>query len=71
MLINCSAMKEFRAGCEIGPFISIHRRSQPLISSAKLYSLFLNDTLCKNLKKRILSLYHMKIGWSRLMGIDM
>ena len=71
MLINCTAMDEFRNNCEIGQFISMHKRSQPLISSAKLYSLFLNNSLCNNLKKRILSLYHMKIGWCRLMGIDM
>jgi hypothetical protein len=70
MLIMCTAMNDYRSSCDLGKYITMYRNLQPQISAAKIYSLFLNDALCKNLKERILSLYHMKIGWCTKMGIE-
>ena len=70
MLIQCPAMSDYRNSCDLGQQITIYRELQPQISSAKIYSLYLNDALCKNLKERILSLYHMKIRWCTKMSIE-
>ena len=69
MLIDCVRMSEYRKSCCLGRFIYVYRKMQPQISSAKLYALYLNDSVCTDLKDRILSLYHMKLGWHTLLGI--
>lgn len=71
MLIDCSDMSGYRNTCELGRYISMYRGLQPQISSAKIYALFLNDSVPSNLKEKILTLYHMKIGWHTLMGINL
>ena len=70
MLIQCNTMSDYRNSCDLGQYITMYRKLQPQISAAKIYSLYLNDAMCKNIKKRILSLYHMKIGWYSKMCID-
>ena len=62
-------MTAYRETCSIGPFILAYRNLIPHISSTKIYALFLNDYRSTNLKNRILSLYHMKLNWHKLMGI--
>ena len=70
MLIMCPAMEDYRSSCDLGKHITMYRTLQPQISAAKIYSLLLNDAICKDLKARILTLYHMKIGWCTKMGIE-
>ena len=70
MLIDCSAMSAYRNTCELNSFIVIYRRLQPQISSLKLYSLYLNDSLCTNIKEKVLTLYHMKSSWMKELGIN-
>lgn len=71
MLIDCVCMSGYRNSCNLGRFIHTYRNMKPQISSAKLYALYLNDSICTDLKDRILSLYHMKLGWHTLMGISL
>lgn len=70
MLFDCPAMSGYRNTCELNSFIATYRRLQPQISSLKLYSLYLNDSLCTNIKEKVLTLYHMKSGWMKKMGIN-
>ena len=70
MLIDCPAMSGYRNTCELYSFIATYRRLQPQISSLKLYSIYLNDSLCTNIKEKVLTLYHMKAGWMKKMGIN-
>ena len=71
MLFDCASMRRYRDSCCLGKFIDIYRKMQPQISSQKLYSLYMSDSVCTDLKERILSLYHMKLGWHTLMGISL
>ena len=71
MLIDCPSMARYRDTCEIGSFVSMYRMSQPQISSVRLYAMYLSDACVDNLKEKILALYHMKLGWHKLMKIDM
>ena len=71
LLIDCSAMTQFRNSCDLGSFISAYRKTSPQISSLKLYALFLNDSNPDLLKKRAMSLYTMQLAWHQLMNINM
>ena len=71
MLIDCPSMAHYRDTCEIGSFVLMYRRLQPQISSVKLYAMYVSDSCVDNLKEKILSLYHMKLGWHKLMKIEM
>ena len=71
MLFECPAMKLHRESCSIGPFIAVYRKIIPQISSLKLFALFLKDFRSTHLKDRILSLYHMKLNWHKLMDIPL
>ena len=70
MVIDCPKMDRYRDSCGIGSFVRAHRRSSPGISSIKLYSLYLNDTMMDSIQGRSIDLYTMKVGWHTLMKID-
>ena len=69
MIVDCAQLDQIRSTCSLGHFISTFRRLQPNISSLKIYAMFLNDRFSPNHKDKILSLYQMKLGWMKLMGI--
>lgn len=71
MIIDCPKMAPYRDSCGIGPYVRAHRRASPGISSIKLYSLYLDDTLLDSIKGRSLDLYAMKVGWHALMKIEL
>ena len=71
MLFDCPVMDRYRSMCEVGRFKEVYRRTQPQISSNKLYSIFLNDNRSDcSLKERILSLYFMHSSWIAEVGIQ-
>ena len=71
MLFDCPEMIQFRNSCGIGTFATANRFLQTLISSVKLYSLYLNDSNPDVLLKRSNTLYHMYLGWHNLMNIPL
>ena len=71
MLIDCPSMNYYRDTCELGLFVTMYRRSQPQISSVKLYAMYLSDSVLDNFKEKVLTLYHMKLGWHKLMKIEL
>ena len=70
MVIDCPAMEQFRRGCDLGSFIDIYRGTRPQFSSVKIFALYLSDKDDSVVKSRALSLSHMKIGWHKLMKIE-
>ena len=71
MLVDCPAMEQYRNGCTLGPFIRAYRSLKPQFSSVKIFALYLNDKDPENVKKKALTLYHMKVGWHKLMNIEL
>ena len=71
MLIDCPQMSFYRDSCTLGLFINSYRKIYPSISSLKLFALFLSDKLPSSMKKKSISLYHMKTGWHSLMEISL
>ena len=53
MIVECLAMAGYRNTCNLGQHIAMYRRLQPQISSAKLYSLYLNDSVRCDLREDI------------------
>lgn len=70
MLVDCPGMTQYRLSCGLGQFISAYRRTNPQISSIKIFALYLNDRNPENMKKKAFDLYHMKLGWHSLMCIN-
>lgn len=71
MLVDCPQMSFYRKSCSLGPFIEAFRKINPQMSAVKIFSFYLNDTKTSDLKEKCLSLYHMKLGWHCLMGINL
>ena len=71
MLFDCSKMTQYRESCGLGPFIRAHRILKQSITSIKLYALYLNDRDVDTIKKKAMDLYVMKVGWHKLMKIDL
>jgi hypothetical protein len=71
MLIECPMMAQYRETCGLGPYITAHRRVKPQISSLKIFALYLNDRVSAKMQKKAIDLYHMKLGWHKLMQIDL
>ena len=70
MIIDCPSMAVYRDMCGIKDFLQESRRLNPRISSIKLFSLFVNDRNPSALVQRATDLYTMKLGWNRLMRIE-
>lgn len=71
MTVDCPSMVSYRDGCALGPFVKMCKYLQPQISSVKIYGQFLSDKNPRIVKSRALALCSMKVGWHRLMGIDL
>ena len=71
MLLDCPRMSPYRSSCGLGPFLAAYRCMIPRFSSVKIFALYLNDKNPKAMKQKALDLYHMKLGWHNLMGIEM
>ena len=70
MVIECPAMEQYRRGCDLGTFKDLYRSMGHQFSSAKIYALYLSDKNDSVVKSRALSLSHMKLGWHKLMNIE-
>ena len=70
MVIECPAMEEYRRGCDLGSFIDLYRGMRHQFSPVKIYALYLSDKKVSVVKSRAISLSHMKIGWHKLMNIE-
>ena len=71
MLLDCPRMSPYRSSCGLGPFLVAYSCMIPRFSSVKIFALYLNDKDPKTMKQKALDLYHMKLGWHKLMGIEM
>ena len=70
MLVDCPSMAQYRSMCSIGPYIEEQKRMNPRVSSIKLYAKFLSDKNHKLIQQRAHDLYVMKVGWHKLMKIE-
>ena len=70
-MIDCMEMREYRATCILGPFVTAYQKMSPHFSSVKIMALFLNDTNPEDMKQKALALYHMKVGWHSKMNINL
>jgi hypothetical protein len=71
MVVDCASMEPYRNSCDLGPFMRFYRTMKPQFSSVKIFALYLNDQNPDQVKKRSLALYSMKVGWHKLMKIDL
>ena len=70
MLIDCPYMTQYRNSCGLGKFIVAYGRMKPSLSSVKLFALYLNDSYPEHMKKKAYDLFHMRLGWHKLMKIN-
>ena len=71
MLVDCPQMEQYRSGCDLGSFVRLYKSLKPQFSSIKIYALYLDDRRTSTVQKKALALCHMKIGWHKLMKIDL
>ena len=64
-------MNHYRELCKIGPFVRFYKALKPHYSSVRIYALYLDHKNPESVKDKALALYNMKLGWHKLMDINM
>ena len=64
-------MSVYRDSCKIGQFVRFYKSMKPHYSSVKIYALYLDHRNSESVKDKALALYSMKLGWHKLMNIEM
>ena len=70
MIIDCPIMEPYRSACDLAPFINLYKSLKPQYSSVKIFAMYLNDRDPTKIQKKTLSLCSMKLGWHKLMNIN-